>query len=607
MARAANVGSRPRALADKLHAIRICLAWCCPYRRGSKGHLAAKTVSSLVKISHTEGKMKFSLPYSLIIEATDEPNLLGFFSPDLEGFIGSGHSIEHCIDEAGQGMIEHIALLEKNDLPVPPANPKARIIIQPIESNQGKSSLTASIRNMFEKLFRNASNEKIARATARLIPIVGSGMAELIPDKDIEKIIGEIHGITVEQTELLTRRLQEITQDDGQRENCGAIAIVGSGNLEMLLHSPRTERIILGEKHSVRVETLWGGSGVNFARRLLSTGHIVLPVLPIAEDHAGKQIRDAMKMSAREGGIWEKIHEYWGQLKLFNSSVKTPTSVLVIHESERTAFRQQAKTKEGYPNQLKAQIDSLYSFCDSPSALLVGHVPRGNESPESIAEVLDYLLGKYRNRTLIYAVLGSSQLQLGWKFWETRIKDDIDIFQLNLSEAKRFFSDGDRPATVEIVLDHLREMNVSTVLTMDKFGAIATFSRSNDIFVVWPLIDSSDVYDSTGAGDAFAAGMISVLAGVGKGFSGHDFETALAEGAKWAGAACRTAGGSGYAPGKELSTFIENNTECKRNNVETRKYDNTRELLRLVDLAYPVVISPLPEKPETGKQETHRR
>jgi len=543
------------------------------------------------------------LPYSLIIEATEEQDFFGFFSPELEGFTGSGHSIEDCIDVAGRGMAEHINLLKKKGLPVPLENPKAKITIQTSESTvrRGRAKVTASIKSTFESLFRNRSTADIQHAASYLIPIIGPAMAALIPNRDIDRIIEGIRGITDEQTERLARQLQCLTQEyltqDSERQgNCAPIAIVGSGNLEMLLHSPRAERISLGEKHSVKVESLWGGSGVNFTRRLLSVGHVVLPVLPIAEDHAGKQILDAMRTSAEEGGILEETLRCWNKLKLFNSSVETPTSVLVVHESERTVFRQQVGTTEDYLDQMKEQINHLYSFCDSPSALLIGHIPRGNETPESTADVIDYLIKKYRNRTLIYTVLGSSQLQNGWQFWENHIRDSIDIFQLNLSEAKSFFSDGKNPATLKVVLEQLKKMNVSAVLTMDKFGAIATFSRSDDIYVAWPLIDSSDVYDTTGAGDAFAAGMISVLAGVGKNFSAHVFETALAEGSKWAAAACTTIGGSGRSPGKELSTFIEENPKCKDNNVETRKYDNTQELLRFVDLAYPVGIPLPPEK-----------
>src|SRR5688572_26288979 len=32
------------------------------------------------------------LKYSLVIEATEDPNFFGFYSPELEGFTGIGHS-----------------------------------------------------------------------------------------------------------------------------------------------------------------------------------------------------------------------------------------------------------------------------------------------------------------------------------------------------------------------------------------------------------------------------------------------------------------------------------------------------------------------------------
>ena len=59
------------------------------------------------------------LKYSLTIEATEDPNFFGFFSPQLEGFTGVGHSIEDCLYKAKWGIEEHIALLKENDLPVP--------------------------------------------------------------------------------------------------------------------------------------------------------------------------------------------------------------------------------------------------------------------------------------------------------------------------------------------------------------------------------------------------------------------------------------------------------------------------------------------------------
>jgi len=70
------------------------------------------------------------LPYSLTIEATEEPDFFGFYSTDLEGFSGIGHSIEDCLFKARWGMKEHIELLKKKKFPVPKRNTDPKIIIR---------------------------------------------------------------------------------------------------------------------------------------------------------------------------------------------------------------------------------------------------------------------------------------------------------------------------------------------------------------------------------------------------------------------------------------------------------------------------------------------
>lgn len=70
------------------------------------------------------------MQYSLVIEATDDPNFFGFYSPDLEGFTGVGNSIEDCLYKARWGMQEHVALLQQEGLPVPPPAPEPTILIQ---------------------------------------------------------------------------------------------------------------------------------------------------------------------------------------------------------------------------------------------------------------------------------------------------------------------------------------------------------------------------------------------------------------------------------------------------------------------------------------------
>ncbi|MGA2985227.1 MAG: type II toxin-antitoxin system HicB family antitoxin [Terriglobia bacterium] len=70
------------------------------------------------------------LKYSLAIEATEDPNFFGFYSPGLEGFTGAGNSIEDCLYKARWGMDEHIILLREQGVPVPPESEDPKVTIQ---------------------------------------------------------------------------------------------------------------------------------------------------------------------------------------------------------------------------------------------------------------------------------------------------------------------------------------------------------------------------------------------------------------------------------------------------------------------------------------------
>ncbi len=70
------------------------------------------------------------LPYSLIIEATADPTFFGFFSPDLPGFSGVGHSVEDCIYQAKWGMKEHLEVLEQQQMPIPSKSTSLTIVVQ---------------------------------------------------------------------------------------------------------------------------------------------------------------------------------------------------------------------------------------------------------------------------------------------------------------------------------------------------------------------------------------------------------------------------------------------------------------------------------------------
>ena len=70
------------------------------------------------------------LPYSLVIEATPDAGYFGFYSEELEGFTGAGGSVQDCLDQARDGMREHVGLLTAHGLPVPPPNPRPEVVIR---------------------------------------------------------------------------------------------------------------------------------------------------------------------------------------------------------------------------------------------------------------------------------------------------------------------------------------------------------------------------------------------------------------------------------------------------------------------------------------------
>jgi predicted RNase H-like HicB family nuclease len=69
------------------------------------------------------------LLYSLVIEATDDPEFYSFYSHDLEGFTGVGHSVEDCLCRAKLGMADHVQTLQEQGLPVPVVNPDPTVVI----------------------------------------------------------------------------------------------------------------------------------------------------------------------------------------------------------------------------------------------------------------------------------------------------------------------------------------------------------------------------------------------------------------------------------------------------------------------------------------------
>lgn len=76
------------------------------------------------------------LRYSLVVEATADPLLFGFYSPTLEGFTGVGSSVEDCLYKARFGMEEHVALLREQKLTIPDPETEPTVLVR----NSGRSA-----------------------------------------------------------------------------------------------------------------------------------------------------------------------------------------------------------------------------------------------------------------------------------------------------------------------------------------------------------------------------------------------------------------------------------------------------------------------------------
>ncbi len=96
---------------------------------GSK-EVPTGTCRAILKAAGIRGIEMIDLKYSLVIEATADPNFFGFYSPELEGFTGVGHSTEDCLYKAKWGMEEHLQLLAEQQFPVPQPNPNPTVTVQ---------------------------------------------------------------------------------------------------------------------------------------------------------------------------------------------------------------------------------------------------------------------------------------------------------------------------------------------------------------------------------------------------------------------------------------------------------------------------------------------
>jgi sugar/nucleoside kinase (ribokinase family) len=133
-----------------------------------------------------------------------------------------------------------------------------------------------------------------------------------------------------------------------------------------------------------------------------------------------------------------------------------------------------------------------------------------------------------------------------------------------------------------------RQRGVTAVVTLDKFGAVATYKGDDeDMIIAWPF-DIENIVDTTGAGDAFGAGLVSRLVGK-PDFQWGDLFEAVRKARIWAAYACTTPGGCANCPDANALTRFETTlrNQARIAPVQPVSFEAALPILRLFDRAYP--------------------
>lgn len=417
----------------------------------------------------------------------------------------------------------------------------------------------------------------------RLIPII----LEPVPAEKIKLSIRRLNRVDITDAEkreaAIERLLRQITRPGGS-SSVDTILAVGSGVGENVLTV--NGDVQLGEKHITQRYELMGGSGLNYTLRLSCTGHIVMPILSIGKDFLGHKIQREISKTLNDNQLFQFI-EFIETEDFLCENLTTPQSTIVVSKDKRTIFTESMQGVENFKDFTLSRIKDLHNNQTAFKAVMIGHIYADNPglNASGPGEITKAIIDSFAGRTLIFANFGESQLCLGDVFWKEYLKK-IDIFQLSLSEVRKFFSHDKKISSLTDIIIWFRQNCITAVITLDKFGAIATFKDGRDgVILSWPY-ELEDIVDSTGAGDAFGAGLVSMLYKKPT-VEFDDFLSAIKRARVWAAYACTTIGGAKDCPNNVALQNFEADVMIRQfNPVEVQNLNHADLILKILDKAY---------------------
>ncbi len=369
-------------------------------------------------------------------------------------------------------------------------------------------------------------------------------------------------------------------------EKQDVILTVGSGSAETVLTSEHPIRI--GQKHITRRHELLGGSGLNFSFRLIHAGFPALPCLSIGEDRTGHIIRETFLQSLKTTQPNRQFIERIESEQFFCPGLATAHTTIVVSRDTRSIFTEKMQNAGMFREHFYRQIEQLSADpAINIRAVLIGHIyadhPMNN--PENPGEITRFLIDEFSEKALVYVNPGLSQFISGASFWESYLPQ-MGVFQVSLSEIRQFFEATPDVNSLEDILHWLAARHITAVITLDKFGAIGTFQDGSDgLIFAWPF-ELENIIDSTGAGDAFAAGFTATLYQQ-QSIDFSAFRAAIQTATIWGAYACTTLGGAQDCPDRQtLENFAKEINAFDSENIEIKSTHDADLILRLLDKAY---------------------
>lgn len=371
------------------------------------------------------------------------------------------------------------------------------------------------------------------------------------------------------------------------QENRAPVITVGSGAFENILLCDGV--LQLGRKHIVEQEESLGGSGLNYTLRLLAAGREVLPILPVGNDPRGQLIRESILAASEKVPGPQRLKKFLAPRQFFVPNVRTPRSTILVNQLQTTVFSEKFVEGKNFRRHLEKRFQDIEERLGiMPGAVMIGHIysDKSNGHPHVSGECTRYIIDHWQGKAPIFLNLGHSQIELGIEFWEDAFRQ-ATVIQMNIWEYKNLMKKEERLPSLREIIDWFTDRKINGVISMGRFGALGTYGDGKDGLIYGQsLLPPERVMDTTGAGDAFAAGLAAALTGK-RAFTFPDFHNAMAEAGVWASFACTTYGGSGSCPDRPaLETFLREVGGDYQKPVRIIKKESAGPMLDMMDLLY---------------------